>query len=650
MLEPYDKRLILSSAKRWLPVTQRINLQYIVSMGENNMFAGLIICSTGLELDVKEQVRKIVVACGGHFDDDLDPDLTTHLIAEVVGSLKHRAAVAHGLSVALPRWVFDSFQAQKLLSVESFALKLLEGLDICTSGLTIEEKETVAQLVTTHGGHYNDTFELGVTNILIARQPHGAKYEAAVTYDVPVVHLGWLDACVERSMIVEEEEFALTEHSSALPTYIAMSQEIDDTQELVAAFMDIVQKWPNQKNYGNPKDSYMELFDGCILYLVGFPSQLHTLLQRVLRIGMGTIYHDMVIHQVTHIIGSTSLHERKTLEAMRAHAMAANAFDTVSFVSARWVIDSIKCQTLQPEELYPIAFHPHSVLNAKTVLNTQQIEDDPITSVNKTQTTTQAPLETLVPIKQKTDPINPLFPGYAFLLLCRDPNDTFVIQPLLEKLRGPQSKAEALALAAIDFAHIDPTHFVFITHAVVCTGAVFNEPAARTMQDQIHHLQRHLRSTQCHVTHKSDKLSQSSQQRMLQFVSDLWVHCSLTAHTKLSFASHELFHVSALRPRALFTCILPIAGFQDVIASTSVYLDVEKLVVMELLRLAGARVTRRLSPHNTHLVCRKPIGMKFAKAIEWGLHVVTARWVVASLLHGKRLSEDLPELQLGHQN
>ncbi|ETO77062.1 hypothetical protein F444_07695 [Phytophthora nicotianae P1976] len=72
-------------------------------MGEQDkMFVGLVLCSTGLELDVKEQVRKIVVACGGRFEDDLDPNTSTHLIADVVGSLKHRVAAAHELPVASP--------------------------------------------------------------------------------------------------------------------------------------------------------------------------------------------------------------------------------------------------------------------------------------------------------------------------------------------------------------------------------------------------------------------------------------------------------------------------------------------------------------------------------------------------------------------
>ncbi|KAF1780618.1 hypothetical protein GQ600_2758 [Phytophthora cactorum] len=119
------------------------------------------------------------------------------------------------------------------------------------------------------------------------------------------------------------------------------------------------------------------------------------------------------------------------------------------------------------------------------------------------------------------------------------------------------------------------------------------------MQERVHQIQRDLRNNEADAgeeisdrPRKRARQDKKPRQRMLQFVSDLW--------DELSFSSHELFGVSAYRPRALFTSPVPLPGFQDVIASTSVYRDVEQLVVMELLRLAGARVTRN-SAHRTRI-------------------------------------------------
>ena len=43
---------------------------------------------------LQDQVRKMVVACGGCFCDDLNVELTTHVIATAVGSLKYRVRLA----------------------------------------------------------------------------------------------------------------------------------------------------------------------------------------------------------------------------------------------------------------------------------------------------------------------------------------------------------------------------------------------------------------------------------------------------------------------------------------------------------------------------------------------------------------------------
>ncbi|KAI9985496.1 hypothetical protein PInf_004863 [Phytophthora infestans] len=603
-------------------------------MGEQDkLFVGLVVCSTGLELDVKEQVRKIVVACGGRFEDDLDPTSTTHLIAEAVGSLKHRAAVAHELPVASPRWVFESFRAQKLLNINEFALRLLEGMGICTAGLSMEEKEAVAQQATAHGAQYDGRLELGFTSILIAKRPQGAKYEAAVANDIPVVHLGWLYACIERDIVVEEEEFALhsqAETTSLEPTHIAVNH-LKDAQELVATLPEIITRYRHKEELQEDQD-WVELFDGCVLYLLGFSPQMNTLLQRLIRAGMGTIYHNVVLRHVTHVVVSASLSDKLTLPAIRTRVAAGTQ---VHFVSASWLLDCVKCLALQPEELYPVEFDanvPETALSG-TASGRKSVEPaDP--------TSESVILSEDLPEKADADSIleqksTAIFSGYSFLLLCRDPEDTHMIQPMLKDIRGRHGGAEAVALAAVDFPRVDPEQFSFISHAVVCTGVGMDEEEALKTQERIHKVQRQLRDRH-----------ETPRQRMLQFVSDLWVNCSLAAKMKLSFSSHELFGVSAHRPRALFTCPVPIRDFRDVTASTSVYRQVEQLVVTELLRLAGARVTTKLSAQNTHLVCRKGFGMKFDKAKKWGLQVVKARWVVDSLLQGRRLGEDTPGFEV----
>ena len=77
--------------------------------------------------------------------------------------------MAHELPVASPRWVFESFRAEKLLDVQEFKLRVLEGMGVCTSGLTGEAKDTVEHLATTLGAQYDGRLELGFTSVLIAQ-------------------------------------------------------------------------------------------------------------------------------------------------------------------------------------------------------------------------------------------------------------------------------------------------------------------------------------------------------------------------------------------------------------------------------------------------------------------------------------------------
>ena len=96
----------------------------------------------------------------------------------------------------------------------------------------------------------------------------------------------------------------------------------------------------------------------------------------------------------------------------------------------------------------------------------------------------------------------------------------------------------------------------------------------------------------------------------------------------------------------MFPVPLPFACFRRVVVSTSVYVGVDRVVVIELLRMAGTTVTRKLNKRNTHLICLHPIGMKYEKAREWGLCIVTARWVVQSVINGELLDTSRTEFQV----
>ncbi|KAF1325090.1 hypothetical protein FI667_g9470, partial [Globisporangium splendens] len=656
------------------------------------LFDGLWICTTGLEVHVKvraysfmraaalvpmlmlllvvflvyahvqEQIRKIVLACGGTFDDDLTLDSTTHLIADAVGSQKHRAAEAHNIHVATPKWVFDSFRAHTLLDAASYRLRILEGLVICTTGLASHSRDQVERMATIHGALYDPNLEVGHTSVLIAQRPGGAKYEASVSFGIPIVHISWLHACLENETLLDESEFSL---EKVLRPSRLFSQLQEETNQVVTALPQLLKRHHEQQKrdedwdpQGDDDDDveWMDLFDSCIFHLIGFPSSLEAQLQQLIRTSMGTIYYDMSTAHVTHVLVSPSLRDAHALASLEEQVAMAHAEAHIHFVSAKWLLDSIKCLRIEPEEMYPVeidADHetpPTASSVPSMYANALDASYEHLPDATEYAATTaaasqdggvppapDAPRDDADEIPQD-DKSQLLFSGCAFLLLCRDPDDRLLIKPLIKHIHH-QSQAQAFALDFRDLAHLDTSQFTFLTHIVICDGVDVDPDVAMQIEQQ-------LASLKDVGKHDDNDPKKRKRRRSVTFVSDLWVHCCLTAQVMLSHQAHELFSLTVHQTRSLFSHPLPLRCFAKVRASTSVYVGVDRVVVMELLKLAGAQATGKMSKRNSHLICLKPIGMKYEKAKEWGLKIVTARWLIQSLMQGTLLDEQADEFQV----
>uniref|UniRef100_K3WTI6 BRCT domain-containing protein n=1 Tax=Globisporangium ultimum (strain ATCC 200006 / CBS 805.95 / DAOM BR144) TaxID=431595 RepID=K3WTI6_GLOUD len=625
------------------------------------LFDGLWICTTGLEVHVKEQIRKIVLACGGTFDDDLALDSTTHLIADAVGSQKHRAAEAHNIHVATPKWVFDSFRAHTLLDIASYRLRILEGLVICTTGLASHSRDQVERMATIHGALYDPNLEVGHTSVLIAQRPGGAKYEASVSFNIPIVHISWLHACLENETLLDESEFSLEKVLRPSRLFSQLQEEINQVVTALPQLMKRYHEQHKQDDDWNPQDDdddveWMDLFDSCIFHLIGFPSNVEAQLQQLIRTSMGTIYYDMSTAHVTHVLVSPSLRDGHALASLEEQVSMAHAETHVHFVSAKWLLDSIKCLRLEPEEMYPVeidADHempptapsvpsmyetaldasyehiPDAIECAATIAAAAQDDGAPPAP--------DAPQDDADDIPQGNKPQS-LFSGCAFLLLCRDPDDRLLIKPLIKQIHH-QSQAQAFAVDFRDLAHLDTSQFTFLTHIVICDGVDVEPDVAMQIDQQF-------ASLKDVDKHDNNDQKKRKRRRGVTFVSDLWVHCCLAAQVMLSHQAHELFSLTVHQTRSLFSHPLPLRCFTKVRASTSVYVGVDRVVVMELLKLAGAQATSKMSKRNSHLICLKPIGMKYEKAKEWGLKIVTARWLIQSIIQGTLLDEQADEFQV----
>ncbi len=85
---------------------------------------------------------------GMTWDEDLH-DGVTHLIANMVGSAKHRVALASGMKVVKLEWLAECSRQSKIVATDAFELGILEGLCICTTG-TVTAHEAYRNMTKLH--------------------------------------------------------------------------------------------------------------------------------------------------------------------------------------------------------------------------------------------------------------------------------------------------------------------------------------------------------------------------------------------------------------------------------------------------------------------------------------------------------------------
>ncbi|KAJ0412437.1 hypothetical protein ATCC90586_005457 [Pythium insidiosum] len=611
-----------------------------------------------------EQIRKIVLACGGEFDDDLRLDCTTHLIADAVGSQKHRAAARRSdIRIATSRWVFESYRAKTLLDPTGFALQLLDGLVICTTGLASASRTQVERLAELHGAVYDPSLEVGRTDVLIAQTADGAKYEAAVEHGIPVVHISWLHACVEKNELVDEAAYTLESIRRPLRLYKQLRQDLDDWMAM--QLPSLARELTGGGGETHVDDASLPLLESCGVFLLGFPDEMESQLQYLVRFAMGSLYYDPQFPAVSHVIVSPVLSDSDLarLDQLEEAVVTQRVDALVHFVSARWLIDSLRCRRIEPEEMYPVEIEDSEAPVDPPTDQNAALEDPPHAHIEAPEPVETSFADAPEPMEEDAgnaetaaaagDTGNKLFQGLGFLLLCQNPDEPVAVG---STVRDIQSKTGALAIAldVRDVGLVDPAQFDFVTHVVICSGIAVPENEMDAVRERFaeFHAKNEQRPAELDSKTSVDADADASQQRRrrrrhrLKVVSDLWVRCCLAADCLLSPQAHELFALTYQASRSMFPVPLPLACFREVVASTSVYVGVDRVVVMELLRLAGATVTSKLSKRNTHLICLHPVGMKYDKAKQWGLAIVTARWVVQSVIHGELLDASLAEFQL----
>ena len=124
-----------------------------------------------------------------------------------------------------------------------------------------------------------------------------------------------------------------------------------------------------------------------------------------------------------------------------------------------------------------------------------------------------------------------------------------------------------------------------------------------------------------------------------KFGTEVWLQCCISEERNYSQKSHSYFtnwdlHWKNIKDQT--SGMNDENQHQNMVASVSIYSGSERAICYELLRMMGAKCTKKLSRKNTHLICQKPEGPKFVKAQEWKLIVCDLDWLTQCVLVADR--------------
>lgn len=443
----------------------------------------------------------------------------------------------------------------------------LRGVVVCLTGLPADEKIKFHQWVEDLGGRYARDLDTSTTTHLIAQDPEGAKYEAAMTCsNIAVVSPGWLEASVKSKRRAEESLFSWRGPEKEL------GGELEDNMlEDLSPSLDRLLQGLQPAT----------LFCSCRFLLLGFEGQeeLCNKFAKLIRRGRGTIYWELN-ELITHLI----VHDDCTQEIRdAARTVSLHHPNEPASVSPLWVIQSCDENRLLETAKYP----------------PRRIAPKPLPAVKKTKSKTQ-----------KRKEATGLFQGCVFALMRLSPPPDGVdysIHKLEETIKS--QSGQVLSSKLVDALHHDrlqgnqPKRKCYVVYWGGYTPA----------QQSVHPLlSRVIKLDICNVIN----------------VTPVWLEACVADQKPAVPERHpQLFQPKPWSFRKLPQERCSSSKGGGVMVAVTGFVGSERSGIVCLLRAIGATYTETMRNTNTHLICKENKGPKYEKAVQWGLHVVGLDWL-----------------------
>lgn len=175
-----------------------------VPLGKSPVFTSamqdLVVSTSGMNIELKREIEKLVLWMGGYYVVDLSTSVT-HLVSSIVTSTKYESAKLTGMKVMHPAWVKDVWERSKTENIlatnpefDKHFLPIFYGLEICSTGLDVSVKRNIQNLIETNKGKFSNSFKSSTTNILIVNhgQENSDKYRAAMQRNKDCLTPEWI--------------------------------------------------------------------------------------------------------------------------------------------------------------------------------------------------------------------------------------------------------------------------------------------------------------------------------------------------------------------------------------------------------------------------------------------------------------------------
>ena len=172
-------------------------------------FEGTRVLTVGLPKHKVDDVEQMVRDLGGRLLNKCSTSEPPHvLIASDVTSKKYLDVLSVAKTPVLKaEWVYACHKARKQLPYGGFRVPALQGLVICVTGVDQARRPGVQATVEAAGGKYTKDLVRGTTH-LIAVNTQSPKYERAVTWkSTHVVSLQWLYDSVQSKARLSEHKY-----------------------------------------------------------------------------------------------------------------------------------------------------------------------------------------------------------------------------------------------------------------------------------------------------------------------------------------------------------------------------------------------------------------------------------------------------------